>query len=150
MDALTRSPRRTAPLRSLQSEVNRLFESVFPGSMLDEEDTPSSVWSPSMDLMESDDQYHLSVDLPGISRDDVTVSVENNRLTIRGERASQSRTEDENILRMERSVGTFYRAIRLPESVNEDAIKASFKNGVLSVTLPKTEKSRPKKIKISS
>jgi HSP20 family protein len=103
-----------------------------------------------MDLMESDDQYHLSVDLPGISRDDVTVSVENNRLTIRGERASQSHAEDANILRMERSVGTFYRAIRLPESVNEDAIKASFTNGVLSVTLPKTEKSRPKKIKISS
>lgn len=148
METLTRSPRRTSPLRSLQSEVNRLFESVFPSSM-EESDAPSAVWSPTMDLKESDDQYHLSVDLPGISRNDVSVSVENNRLTIRGERTAESRSEDENVLRMERSFGTFYRAIRLPESVNEDQIKATFDNGVLSVALPKTEKNRPKKIKIS-
>jgi HSP20 family protein len=102
-----------------------------------------------MDLMESDDQYHLSIDLPGISKKDVSISVENNRLTIRGERSAESRTEDDNVLRMERSFGSFYRAVRLPESVNEDAIKASFKDGVLSVVLPKTEKSRPKKISIS-
>ena len=148
MESLTRSPRRSSSLRSLQNEVNRLFESVFPGSFEGSE-APSSVWSPNMDLMESDDQYHLSVDLPGISKKDVSISVENNRLTIRGERAAESRTEDDNVLRMERSFGSFYRAVRLPESVNEDAIKASFTDGVLSVVLPKTEKSRPKKISIS-
>jgi len=148
MDALTRSPRRTSPLGSLQSEVNRLFESVFPSSP-EQSEAPSAVWAPTMDLMESDDQYHLSVDLPGVSKKNVSISVENNRLTIRGERSAESRTEDENILRMERSFGSFYRAIRLPESVDEDAIKASFKDGVLSVALPKTEKSRPKKISIS-
>ena len=148
MESLTRSPRPTSSLHSLQDEVNRLFESVFPGSFEGHE-APSSVWSPSMDLMESDDQYHLSVNLPGISKKDVSISVENNRLTIRGERAAESRSEDDSILRMERSFGSFYRAVRLPESVNEDAIKASFKDGVLSVVLPKTEKSRPKKISIS-
>lgn len=148
MESLTRSPRRTSSLRSLQDEVNRLFETVFPGSFEGRE-APSSVWSPSMDLMESDDQYHLSIDLPGISKKDVSISVENNRLTIRGERSAESRTEDDNVLRMERSFGSFYRAVRLPESVNEDGIKASFKDGVLSVVLPKTEKSRPKKISIS-
>ena len=148
MESLTRSPRRSSSLRSLQNEVNRLFESVFPGSFEGSE-APSSVWSPNMDLMESDDQYHLSVDLPGISKKDVSISVENNRLTIRGERAAESRTEDDNVLRMERSFGSFYRAVRLPESVNEDAIEASFTDGVLSVVLPKTEKSRPKKISIS-
>jgi HSP20 family protein len=148
MDSLTRSPRRTSSLNSLQNEVNRLFASVFPGAVEGSE-APSSVWSPNMDLMESDDQYHLSVDLPGISKKDVSISVENNRLTIRGERSAESRTEDDNVLRMERSFGSFYRAVRLPEFFNEDAIKASFKNGVLSIVLPKTEKSRPKTISIS-
>jgi HSP20 family protein len=102
-----------------------------------------------MDLMESDDQYHLSIDLPGVSKNDVSLSVENNRLTIRGERAAEARSKDENVLRMERTVGSFYRAVRLPESVDEDAIRASFEHGVLSVALPKTEKSRPKNIAIS-
>lgn len=148
MESLTRSPRRASPLRSLQSEVNRLFESVFPGS-LDEGEAPSTVWAPRMDLMESDDQYHLSIDLPGVSKNDVSLSVENNRLTIRGERAAEARSKDENVLRMERTVGSFYRAVRLPESVDEDAIRASFEHGVLSVALPKTEKSRPKNIAIS-
>lgn len=149
MDTLTQSPGRTSSLRSLQNEVNRLFETVFPGAIEEGSDTPSSVWSPSLNLMESDDQYHLSIDLPGISKENVSISVENNRLAIRGERSAESRSEDENVLRMGRSFGAFYRAIRLPGSVNEDAIEASFQNGVLSVVLPKTKKSRPKKIAIS-
>jgi len=149
METLTRSSRRTSPLRSLQEEVNRVFESVFPSSMDKQEESMSTVWSPRMDLTESDDNYHLSVDLPGISKDDVSISVENNRLTIRGERQEHSRTENENMVRMERTFGSFYRSVGLPKSVNEDKIKATFTNGVLSVDIPKTEKSKPKKIKIS-
>lgn len=149
MESLTRSPRRTSPLRSLQDEVNRLFESVFPSPMGEDEEPTSTVWSPRMDLMETDDHYRMRVDLPGISKDDVSVTVEDNRLTVRGERRDESRTEKENVVRMERTFGTFYRSLRLPKSVNESKIKATFTDGVLSVEIPKTEKSKPKKIKIS-
>jgi HSP20 family protein len=149
METLTRSPRRTSPLRSLQEEVNRVFESVFPSSMREEDESMSAVWSPRMDLTESDENYHLLVDLPGISKKDVTISVEDNRLTIRGERRDESREESENMVRMERTFGSFYRSVRLPKSVNEDKIKATFTNGVLSVDIPKTEKSKPKRITIS-
>lgn len=149
MDKLTRSPRRTSPLRSLQEEVNRVFESVFPSSMGEDEESRSAVWAPRMDLTETDDNYHLSVDLPGISKEDVTISVEDSRLTIRGERRDESQHETEDMVRMERTFGSFYRSVRLPKSVNEDKIGATFNNGVLSVDIPKTEKSKPKEIKIS-
>lgn len=149
METLTRSPRRTSPLRSLQDEVNRLFESVFPSPVGEEEEPTSTVWSPRMDLMEADDHYRMRVDLPGLTKDDVSITVEDNRLTIRGERHDESRTEKENVVRMERTFGTFYRSLRLPKTVNENKIQASFADGVLSVEIPKTEKSKPKKIKIS-
>ena len=149
MESLTRSSRRTSPLRSLQDEVNRLFESVFPTPMADDEEPTSTVWSPRMDLMETNDHYRMRVDLPGISKENVSITVEDNRLTIRGERKDESRTEKENVVRMERTFGTFYRSLRLPKAVNEEKIKASFTDGVLSVEIPKTEKSKPKQIKIS-
>lgn len=149
MESLTRSSQRTAPLRSLQDEVNRLFESVFPSRMSEGDEPSSGVWSPRMDLMEADDHYRMRVDLPGIEKNDVSITVEDSRLTIRGERKDESRNEQENVVRMERTFGTFYRSLRLPKSVNENKIKATFTDGVLSVEIPKTEKSKPKKIKIS-
>ena len=102
-----------------------------------------------MDVKETDDRYRLSLDLPGVSKDDVSITVEDNRLTIRGERQGETRSEDENVVRMERSFGRFYRTLRLPESVNEEQITATFDDGVLSVDLPKTEKSTPTNISIS-
>lgn len=149
MKALTRSRRRSYPLRSLQDEVNELFESVFPGGTGNDEESSSTMWSPRMDVTESEDTYRLSIDLPGMSKEDVSIKVQDNRLTIRGERQGEMRSDDENVVRMERTFGTFVRTIRLPTSVNEDKIGATFDNGVLSVTLPKTEKSKPKEIAIS-
>lgn len=149
MKTLTRSRRRSYPLRSLQDEVNELFESVFPGSMGDDEDAPSAMWSPRMDVTESEDTYRLSVDLPGMSKEDVSIKLHDNRLTIRGERQAKTQSDDENVVRMERTFGTFVRTLRLPTSVNEENITAQFDNGVLMVTLPKTEKSKPKQIAIS-
>ena len=117
--------------------------------MESEEEPKSAVWTPRMDLMEANDHYRLRADLPGIAKEDVSITVENNRLTIRGERKHESHTEDENYVRSERAFGQFYRMLHLPASVNENKIKASFSDGVLSVELPKTEKSKPKKIKIA-
>lgn len=149
MKTLTRSRRRSYPLRSLQDEVNELFESVFPGSTGDDDESPSAMWSPRMDVTESEDTYRLSIDLPGMSKEDVSIKVQDNRLMIRGERQGEMQSDDENVVRMERTFGTFVRTLRLPTSVNEEKIGATFDNGVLSVTLPKTEKSKPKEIAIS-
>lgn len=102
-----------------------------------------------MDITESEDTYQLSVDLPGLSKEDVSIIVEDNRLTIRGDREEEARSDGEDIVRMERAFGSFYRTLRLPTSVNEEEITATFEDGVLTVELPKREKSKPKKIAIS-
>lgn len=147
MDALSRY--RNAPLRSLQDEVNRLFETVFPGRLDDEDGrTMSAVWSPRMDLAETDGAFELSVDLPGLSREDVSLHLEDNRLVISGERREKKETKDRNVIRMERTFGPFYRSLPLPKSVKEGDVKAAFKDGVLTVTIPKTETKPPTKIEI--
>ena len=148
METPVRSRRRTPTLRSLQDEVSRLFDSMFP--TMDEEEQPrSAVWSPRIDLMEADGSYRLHMDLPGVQQDDVSITFDDNRLTIRGERSDEMREKSDDFIRMERMFGTFYRSVRLPKAVAEDKIKATFKDGVLSVDIPKTEKRKPKQIKIS-
>lgn len=148
MNTLTRrSPR--SP-RGLQDEVNRVFETLFPTSWNEDTGEPrTSMWMPRMDLTESDDAYRLHVDLPGLKKTDVTIQVEDGRLTIRGERDEQTQREAENMLRTERMFGSFYRSIRLPKSIQEDKIKATFSNGVLGINVPKAEVSKPKHIAIS-
>lgn len=137
-------------LRSLQSEVNRLFEDVFPGREGDgERGLGNANWAPRMDVMETDGNYRLRVDLPGIRREDVQINAEGRRLTIRGERTPEKQQQNENVLRTERAHGTFYRAMTLPMEVNPDKAKAKFENGVLLVDLPKVKKSQAKSIAIS-
>lgn len=148
MKTLTRPRRHSFSLRPLQNKVNQLFDSVFRGTD-DAEEAPASVWAPRMDVAESDDTYRLYIDLPGMSKNDVNITVEDNRLTIRGKREDETRPTGENAVRMERMFGAFYRTVELPTSVTEGNIKATFENGVLSVDLPKTEKSTPTKIPIS-
>jgi HSP20 family protein len=149
MDSLVRSPRRTSLLRSLQDEVDKLFESAFSGVTGEGREPTSTVWTPRMDLVEADGHYRLMADLPGISKNDVSVTVDENRLTIRGEREREAEADAESYVRSERAFGTFHRMIRLPESVDETKIEATFRDGVLSVELPKTEKSKPKTIEIA-
>ena len=137
-------------LRSLQSEVNRLFEDIFPTR--EGNGSPgmdAATWSPQLDVMETDGAYRLRVDLPGVSRDDVTINVENNRLTIRGERAEEQQTKNENVLRTERMRGRFFRSLTMPTEINPDKAKAHFEEGVLLIDLPKVAKSKAKSISIS-
>jgi HSP20 family protein len=138
-------------MRGLQDEVNRVFDQLFPTSWDDdsEADPRTGMWTPRMDLTETDDAFHLRMDLPGIRKEDVTISVEDNRLMVKGERTDETTDESENMIRMERMSGSFYRSIRLPKTITEDKIKASFKNGVLTVAMPKAEVSKPKRIAIS-
>lgn len=146
MDTLTRY-RPSRSLRGLQEEVNRVFDSLFSPPM-DDGGEPTSVWAPRMDLTETEDAFHLKVDLPGLDKKDVHVRMEDNRLTISGERREEKTKKEKNRVHTERSFGSFYRSLRLPKSVNESKIEAHFQNGVLNVQLPKTEVSKPTHIEI--
>lgn len=112
-------------------------------------DEPSAVWAPRMDLSESGDAYRLKMDLPGLDKSDINVRMEDNRLFVSGERAEETTRKDEDSVHSERFFGSFYRSIRLPAAVEEEKIEAHFKNGVLTIDLPKAEVSKPKKINIS-
>lgn len=133
-------------LSSLQEQVNRLFESNFPsrGS-----ESTLTAWAPAVDVYETENELVIKADLPDVSEKDLDVRVENNMLTIHGERKFEQKVKEENYLRMERSYGSFSRSFSLPNSVNTEAIKAEYKDGVLNITLPKRAESKPKQVKIA-
>ena len=133
-------------LSSLQEQVNRLFESNFPSR--GSESTPTA-WAPAVDVYETENELVIMADLPDVSEKDLDVRVENNMLTIHGERKFEQKVKEENYLRMERSYGSFTRSFSLPNSVNTEAIKAEYKDGVLNITLPKRAESKPKQVKIA-
>ena len=138
-------------LSSLQSEMNRLFQSFF--------DTPSTStsggtgglrrWHPAMDLVETEDHFVLRADLPGVAESDVKVELEDNVLTISGERRHEEEVKKGGFLRVERATGVFARTLTLPEGVDADAVEASFDKGVLEVRIPKPEQRKPRRVAIS-
>jgi HSP20 family protein len=134
-------------LSSIQSEMNRLFNTFF--------DTPpagngpsAGRWIPAMDLVETDDSFVLKADLPGLAEDDVNIEVEENVLTVSGERKAEHEEKREGFVRVERSYGSFRRSLTLPEGVDPEAVSASFENGVLEVRIPKPEQRKPRKVAI--
>lgn len=133
-------------LDTLQSDVNRLFDSFFGRR----EGAPigSQRWVPAMDLVETDDSLVLKADLPGLDRDDIEIEVKDGVLTIAGERKSEQESKREGYHRVERSFGRFSRSLGLPRGVDPSAVQASFDRGVLEVTLPKPEESKPTRIEI--
>jgi HSP20 family protein len=132
----------------LQNQMNRLFEGALKGWPGDA--TGTSNWIPAVDIYESENELVVNLDLPGVEPKDVDVSVENNILTIRGERRFEEKQEKENYHRVERSYGTFARSFTLSTRVDADKIRANYHAGVLSVTLPKAEAAKPKKIQIAT
>jgi HSP20 family protein len=105
--------------------------------------------TPALDVYEDKDNIIVKADLPGLTKDDIEISLQDNVLTLRGEKKRDSEVKEENYYRLERSYGTFNRSFELPTSVDASKIEATFKNGVLQITLPKTEEAKPKKIKIN-
>lgn len=137
-------------LQSLQSEVNRLFDDILPGREGGGRfGTRDRMWTPPVDVMETDKGYRLRVDLPGVARENITIDAEDNRLTIRGERPAETQKKSENTLHTERAVGSFHRSLTLPTTISPDKAKANFRNGVLIIDLPKVAKSKSKAISIS-
>jgi HSP20 family protein len=125
------------------TEFNRLFNSLW-----DQPAVSQQRWVPEMDLVETDDHYLLKADLPGMKQDDVSIEFNDGTLTIAGERKAEYERKEKGFFRLERSFGKFSRSLTLPEGVDPDAISASFDRGVLSVTIPKPEQRKPRRILI--
>jgi HSP20 family protein len=124
-------------LSNLQDEIDRLFESPLTG------------WAPALDVHEDTDNFSIRVELPGLQREDIGVSLQDGALVISGERKAEKVAEGVEVHRQERCYGKFQRALTLPAPVAADQVKAAYKDGVLTVTLPKAEEAKPKQIDVS-
>jgi len=130
---------------SLQDQVNRLLNDVFERQG---EESSLTAWAPAVDIYETEHELVVKADLPEIDPKDLDIRVENNILTIRGERKFEKKVNEENYLRVERAYGSFARSFPLANTVNSDAIKADYQNGVLTLIIPKREEAKPKQIKV--
>jgi HSP20 family protein len=133
-------------LSTLQDQVNRLFETGSPART---DNSALTTWAPTVDIYETENELVIKADLPEISEKELDVRVENNMLTIRGERKFEEKVKEDNYLRIERTYGSFSRSFSLPNTVNSEAIKAEYKNGVLTVEMPKRAESKPKQVKVN-
>jgi len=134
-------------LSSLRDQLDRLFESPLAewtgtAQLL-------SGWTPALDVYEDKENFIVKAELPGMKREDINVSLHDGALSISGERQSETKHEDAEVHRTERFYGRFQRTVALPASVAADKVKAQYKDGVLTVTLPKTEEAKPKQIDVS-
>ena len=134
-------------LRTLQEEVNRLFTGNAARAF-DDEGIARGSWNPNVDIYENKDQIVIEAELPGMAREDFDLSVENNIITLRGERHFEKKDETDNYHRVERAYGSFTRSFTLPNTVSGDGAVADYRNGVLRVTLPKKEETRARRIEI--
>ncbi len=135
-------------LRGLQEEVNRLFSTNLSRAFGDE-GIARGAWTPSVDIYENKNQIVLEAELPGMNREDFDLTIENNVLTLRGERRFEKRSEADNYHRVERAYGSFSRSFTLPQTVSAENAAAEYKNGVLRVTLHKREEVKARRIEIS-
>lgn len=136
-----------APFRTLRSEMDRLFDDFF-GLMPARRDGTSAVWAPAVDIREDVDNYFVEAELPGMKKEEIEIELENNVLSIRGERKFERKQDSENYHFVERSYGTFYRSFSLPKNVDGENISAEYKDGVLHVAIPKKDEVKPKKVEI--
>jgi HSP20 family protein len=129
----------------LESQVSRIFNELFDRS----QESNLTSWAPAVDIFENEHELVVKADLPDVKPEELDIRVENNILTIRGERKFEKKVDEKNYLRVERSYGSFARSFALANTVNSEAIKADYKDGVLTLTIPKREEAKPKQIKVS-
>jgi HSP20 family protein len=141
---MNRPYRDVAPL----SDVDRLFRQMLGGSA----ETPATAgaFAPALDVEEDEDAYTLHVELPGVPADDVEVSLEENVLTVSGERRFYDEKSTDTFRRIERAVGRFHRSVRLPDRVDGDRVTATAKDGVLTIVVPKAEEAKPRRISVTA
>ncbi len=134
-------------LTDLRDEIDRLFEA--PLAELTRGSQLLSGWTPAMDLFEDRDNFYVRAELPGMKKEDIELSLHNGSLSISGERKSEDEFKDAEVYRSERFVGRFQRTVTLPTPVASDKVKARYQDGILTVSLPKAEESKPKQIEVN-
>ncbi len=135
-------------LASLRHGIDRLFDDVLRTSS-DDEAPATLMWTPRVDISETEDRYVLKMDLPGLSKEGVAVKLQGNTLTVSGERREEREKDVGSVHRMERTYGRFYRAFTLPQASDPQKIEARMEDGVLTVEVPKREDLKPRKIEVS-
>lgn len=134
----------------LRREMDRFFDDLVPFSWLGgETGTVMDSWMPRTDISEDEKEYVIRMDIPGMDKSDIKVNIQDGRITVTGERKKESTDEKKDVIRSERSYGSFYRSFSLPDTVLEEKIEASFRDGVLKLVVPKAEEMKPKSIKVS-
>ncbi|MCP4230828.1 MAG: Hsp20/alpha crystallin family protein, partial [bacterium] len=139
---------RWSPFRDmmrLRTDMDHFFDEMVPRR---EGETEGGVWLPALDVSETEDEIRVKVEIPGVEKDDINLSINDNVLIIKGEKNMKKEVEGEDFHRIERVYGNFYRAIELPVLVDADKISAAFKNGILNIVLPKADEVKPKEIAI--
>ena len=134
-------------LSNLRDEIDRLFE--VPLAELARTSQLLSGWTPALDVFEEKDNLIVKAELPGMKKDDIEISLHDGSLSISGERKSQTTSDDSEVYRSERFFGRFQRTVTLPTPVDAEKVKAQYKDGILTVTLPKTEEAKPKQIDVN-
>ena len=134
---------------ALQDRINRIFDESFSRTADVDDDISMSAWKPSVDIYETDKAIILKAELPGIKKEDVSVEIKDNVLTLRGERVEDKEIKEGSYFRKERCFGTFSRAFNLQHRVQPDKIKAKFKDGILEIEIPKPEEEKPKQITVN-
>ena len=134
---------------ALQDRINRIFDESFSRTADLDDDISMSAWKPLVDIYETDEAIILKAELPGIKKEDVSVEVKDNVLTLKGVRTEEKEIKEKNYYRKERAFGTFSRAFNLQHRIQPDKIKARFKDGVLKIEIPKPEEEKPKQITVN-
>jgi HSP20 family protein len=150
MSGLTRSftPDSGADVRALENRLTRLFTEAFGNGDWTARTSATAVWTPPVDVFEEADAIRIVAEVPGVRPEDVKISVEGNVLTVSGTKEQVAEEKAERVHRYERTYGAFERTFTLPASVDAASIKAGYEHGVLTVTLPKVEKAKPRQIKV--
>jgi HSP20 family protein len=146
--ALSRRPAEGGEIA--QRMFNRLFDQSFNGWPFGEDATLNSSWAPACDIFEDKEGIRIVAEVPGVKPEDVRLSLENNTLTIRGEKKQVSEDKTEQVHRFERTYGVFERSFGLPTTVDPDKVEAEYNNGLLTVRLPKVERAKPRVIQVKS
>jgi HSP20 family protein len=136
-------------LITLQDRMNRLFDESVRNVRPGDEALSSAIWSPAVDIYETEDEVVVKAELPEVNQKDIDIQIENNTLILRGERKFNKETKKENFHRIERAYGAFSRSFTLPSSIDQERISADYKDGILKISMPKREETKPKQIKVA-
>ena len=130
----------------MQDQFDKMFENFFHDNFV----TDSTSFNPPVDMVENDENYLITVELPGLSKDDVNMTIKDNMMTISGSKKNRYESENDSMHRIESSFGSFSRSFRLPKSIDRENVKANFESGVLSISMPKVEEAKPTEIEIEA